>query len=734
MKPGGAAISAGEALLERRGRVKRVYYPSVVLRLLIRLEDFSNEDGASAAQESKPAVSPTVAAARLDQAAGQGADVGAALGEVDVEGEASARTAAARAAAPPTGKDAAPPADAPRDDLSIELAVVPLECTVELNGFRIADKLTATFSLPDLPIAPDLVRAMLVEAYFGTSSSADFGDPERWIPNLLGTQAPVFRGYADVEDMEAGDDFKISISARSMEARLMDAKIHPQTRERKIQRVDTYADPETGKIVRGERVTRYLQRFVRTVPEFSGKGGDAIGVRIYPNFDPKLEPVLSAELFLRSIQTAQSRALAGGQVQGAPGPAVGATDPSSGTPTIPAASSSGDMTAWDIFVRASELVGLIPIYDPSIIARDPVSGALVRGADNILLVPPQNLKETPQEGISIPGGPLDGFERELLLGGAGDPIRTQVRFLVWGHNLKRAKFSRKFGRVKAPAVRVTCYDPDGASGKRVLVSQYPKTARGTLASPSGTGRGSLAKGHQPTTEVVTKTIRGIRSQKMLDQIAVSLYSAISRHEVTVAIETDEMASYIDPTRPETHNENPDLLRLRPGTPCRVTVARKVVDPAAGDLAVDALSTLLERRFDPAFLRKALLKGTAAAAIPAEQRARLDGALAKLESAFGRARLTDWFYTKVVNLRWTVDDGFSLSAELANYIEARNLPANLSAQDAARNDERKLVKPGSSRPRTAAAIAAEARKNAADENALDVLEQAALAGSPENLNL
>jgi hypothetical protein len=724
--PGGAAISAKAALQRRAGRVKRVYYPAAVLRLRIRLEDFSNEDGAVAAQESKPAASQASRAAKLARDSEAESSTAAGLAQarvgdpagVDVAAEARGRVAAAQAAVVATG-DASPPDNVPPDDLSITVAVVPLECRVEGNSFRIADKLTASFSLADLPITPEIVRSMLVEAYFGTSSAADFGDPQRWIPPLLQTQAPDFRGYADVEDMTAGDDFRVTIQARSLEALLIDAKVHPMVKERRIQRSDSYTDPETGVVVRGERVTRFLKRFIATVPAFSGKNGaGTIGVRIYPNFDPAREPVLSASVFLRSLQTAQSRAQAGGQVQASPPGPSGDAQAGVGTPMVPAAT-PGEFSAWDVVVRAAELCGFIPTYDPSIVAVDPVSGELIRGADNILLIPPQTLKETPQEGVTIPGGPVDGFSRQMVPGGLFPPLRTQVRFMVWGSNIKALKWSRKFGRIKAPAVRVVSYDPDGAAGKRVISAQYPKTPRGTLASPSGTGRGGLRTGHQPTTEVVTKVIRGVRSQKLLNQIAVAFYHAISRHEMTCMIDTDEMASYIDPTMPDTHNENPDLLKLRSGTPIRVTVMRR-----KGDQALDSLSNLFEQRFNPAFLRKSLLQGSGATSFVSTGRQTLDQALAKIEASFAKAKLTDWFYVKTIVKNWSVDDGFSLQMEVANFVEARNLPANLSAGDAKANDELKLVKP-LARGRVDRRAAAEAaRQDAADANKEDLLEKQA----------
>jgi hypothetical protein len=708
--PAATVASAATQFALLRGRSKRTYYPSAVLRLFVRLEDWTNADGASAQTEAAPPPSRAQQLRAQAQARRASAASARALGSLSLTDAARARAASAADAAPPTGADQAPPNDVPRDDQSIEVAVVPLDLEVELNSFRIADKLTASFALADLPIVPELVRSVLVEAYFGTSRAEDFGTPARWIPSLLQTQAPMFRGYADVFETDAGEDFRVVIQARSLEARLMDKKVHPLTKERRVQRNDSFLDPQTHQVVRGEKITGFVRRFLGTVPEFSGALGDRIGVRLFPNVDDAQEPVLSAAMFLRTLQTASSRAAAGGQVQAAP-PDPSGTDPASqvpqGQPVVPAPAAATEFSVWDVLVRACELVGLLPLYDPSVLVQD-ASGQLVRGADNILLVPPQTLKETPEGGISIAGGPTDGFSRRIQVGGVGDPIRTEVRFLVWGENLKRLHFTRKYGRIKAPAVRVVCYDPDGAAGRRVLSAQFPATPRGTSVSASGSG----PRQHQPVEEVVTKVVAGIRDVGVLKQIAVALYHQLSRYEVSADIETDEMASYIDPTRPESHNENPDLLRLRPGTPVRVMVARRVVDPAAGDRAYDTLSQLFDRRANPAFLRKALLGGSGGAVFLGDAgRAKVEEALSRVEAAYQSARLTDWFYVRAVRHRWGADEGYSCAMEVANFVEARNLPQNLSAQDAADNDlrkKRKTAAPSVPDPRRAAAQANFAR--------------------------
>lgn len=675
------------------GSVKYVYRPGVIVRLTVRLEDWSNDDGALAQRESAPAKNP--AAKVIEQAASLEAlqAVRRASGEFDPAADAqviAAKKKAARVkAGKTTGTGAAAPVTAPPDAHTVQLGIVPLDISVEHNGFRTADKASIEVSLGDLPLPPDLIRSLLVEVFVGTVPADDFGDPQRWVPNIL-SNPPDFRGYAEQDNIEAdANTLKVSIDALSLEQRLMTLKINPFTKDRRIARG-------------GEPVTDYVRRLISTIPEFNGSLGDAIGVRVFPNVAPDQIPRLDATLFKRSLQSAASRAQAGGQVQPGPAPGVDpAQDPSVGQPMgvgFPTPSPAvADVSVWDVITRAAELAGLIPIYDPSIVARDLGGNVTMLGANNILLVPPQTIKETPQDGITIPGGPVDGFQRSITVGGT-TTIQTQVRFLVWGSNIKSYKMSRKYGREKAPRVRVVAHNPDAPAGKRTMTAVFPTTARATAISAIGSG---TSVGHAPVEEEVVRVIREVRSQKQLDQIAVALYHAIGRREVTCSIETDELSSYIDPTRPETHNENPDLLRLRPGTPCRVMVARRVADPASEGFEVNGLSELMDRRSNPAFLRKALATGTNLIA-PGQAKKKLEEALARIEDAFQTSRLTDWFYCRTMAWRWSPSEGWGASIELANYVEARSNPANLGPQDAQTNDAIKAARSVSKKDLAAAA--------------------------------
>lgn len=668
--------------------VKNIYRPAALARLTIRLEDFSNDDGQQAQQEGRPA--KTASARAIAGAASLSAlqAVRRASGESDPTLDAQVTVAKAKAARVASGKtagtQAAPPGGAAMDANTIPISIVPQDLSVSLNGFRTADKVEFEAALVDLPIPPDLVRSMLVEIFMGTVAVDDFADPARWIQKVMHTP-PAFRGYADEEALEVDEGrLSVRVTALSLEQRLMALKINPFTRERRIAKG-------------GEPVTAYIQRLISTIPEFNGTYGAAIGVRMFPNVDASKVPFLDAKLFKRSLQTAASRAQAGGPVQGGPPPGTDpAQDPSNGQPAgvgFPTpAPNVADVAVWDLIVRAAELAGTIPVYDPSIVATDVDGTVQPLGANNILLIPPQNIKETPQDGVTIPGGPTDGFSRQITIGGTS-PVRTQVRFLVWGSNIREMKIARKYGREKAPRVRLICHNPDAAAGHRVLTSVFPTTVRGTSVSAVGSAGG---KGHAPIEEEVVRVVREIRRQDELDRIAAALYHSIGRREVVCTIETNELASYIDPTRPESHNENPDILTLRPGTPVRVVVARRIQDPASQDFVVNGLSELMDRRANPAFLRNALASNPAIAASPAA-RALIEKSIAKLETAFQSSRLTDWFYTRNVNIRWSPSDGWSASIELTNYVEARNSPANLSKQDQQINDSAKAIKPGNTKP-------------------------------------
>lgn len=655
--------------------VPRSFRPSAILRMRVRLEDFSNEDGPNVVGRKMPLQSPRLLAqadadkrfvAQADRRASGDVDLAA---DVETQEAQDALNNAAVTSASPAPENVSP------DDLSVEFYIVPTSLTIELNGFRIADKLTAAFALHDLPIDPRVVRAILVEGWLCTVGLDDFADPGKWAPAVARAGFPMFRGYADMESLEVSDsDNQITLEAQSLEQQLMVAELDARS--------------QAGHIPTGdEPITSFIKRIVSTVPGFSGAVGDAIAVRMFPNVDPDKEPRIGRKMLLRTMQSAQSQVAANGgvPVQAAPVDEPGedpAATPGIGIPAVPK-STVEKMTVWDLVTRACEMSGaLIPIYDPTI---DP---------NAILLMPPQNLFETSdgtgQRAATSP--PHLQFSRSFHRPD-GSTWQSSARIMVWGHNVKSMKIQRQLGRIKAPGVRIVSYNPDAAPKERRLEVFFPTKPRSTWVQAEGTGRKAGAKGHKPVEEIVTFVIHGVRDKDVLQQAAVSLYHSLSRKELSIAIETDDMASFVDPSLPESGNDNPDLLRLRPGMEMQVRVARNPGDDARDrGLVVNELSDLFRRQGDPQFLR-GLLRGNRSSLISPAARDRLDQSLARLEAAYQSAKLTSSFYTKVVRHTFSNDEGYSCSMELINFVEARALPANVSTQDKKLNDQMKLVKPG-----------------------------------------
>lgn len=656
----------------------RQYRPTMVLQFQIRLEDFSNEDGPNAVGGKVPLKQPRTSiqsealpgleAAQAENRAAGRTDVAL---DVTVQQE---RDRATRAVDVP---QSAAPENVDPDDLVVKLYVVPTQIDIEANGFRIADKLNATVALNDLPIDPRIVRSVLVNGWITTVGVDDFADKARWVPKVIRAGNPMFRGYVDVHGIDVDEtNNEIAIDAVSLEQQLMIAELDARSTIRQIKGGE-------------EPLVDFVKRAISTVPGFSGAVGDVIGVELFPNFDKDKAPTVGKRLLLRTMQSAKSQAKGNGGNVEADDSSAG-TDPGSvpgkGVAEIPKPTVAKS-TVWDLITRACEMAaGLIPIYDPSI---DP---------NAILLMAPQNLMETPTGGVKVSQvtDPRLRFNRQYTRPD-GSTWESTARIMVYGGNIKSMKINRNFGRIKAPGVRVVSYNPDAPPKERRLEALFPITAKGSWVQSAGTGRKRGGKGHPPVNEIETYVIHGVRDLPVLKLIATSLYNSLARKEFTIAIETDDLSSWIDPANPESGNENPDLLRLRPGMAVQVKVARNTGNEKQDrGFVVNDLSDLFRRHGDPQFLRS-MLSGNRSALISEGARVKLDQALGRIEEAYQRAKLQDFFYVRVVRFRLSWVEGFSCAMELINYLEARALPANLSPEDKAAQDVLKEVKQGDTAP-------------------------------------
>jgi hypothetical protein len=488
----------------------------------------------------------------------------------------------------------------------------------------------------------------------------------------------------------------IHIKARSYESVLIDGKIAAQAKAYMIQGAC-------------EALTTYVNRILALYPPTSGDtGGDPFRAYWYAA-DPSKEPFLDRKTLNRSLQTAASRNASNGSVPGQePNPvtdnpsdgadAKGQGDSATGgSPSMPPKAVDADgMSIWDLITQACELCGCIPMYCPSLPAGTGSTDGKVQTvnpANCLLISPPQAFLDDIDSAISIQGGARDGFSRDLTI--AGKKVHSDVRFMVWGHNLAKMKLARKLGKVRVSAVEVRSYNPDADATLRVLSARYPS---GPLYKHKGKKANKMhEKGGGMINVVRTFVLKGIRDMGMLEQAACSIYHQLTRHELTIELETDELASYIDPvasqqagTLVENHNDNPDILKLCAGSPVHVTVAQK--SEQDGNLVISTLSEFYDTKANNivGLLTKQNDRWGAWRTDGSLDQAKIEETARKIQAAYRAAKLPDVYYCRAVHLHFSAEEGFSAHMELSNYMPD-NDPKTFATDDQKKNDVAKLKK-------------------------------------------
>lgn len=670
-------------------KIQGPYRPAAIIRLQIRLEDFLNSTDPTVPGETGSLVDK-LSTTKNQLKAAQKAKADAVANGGDVKAtdlkvrnlQRNVNTLTKEQPQPSTySRQAA-------DIYSVEFVTVPLTAALELNSYRIPDTLEFTFAFKDVPLPDQIIRVCLVEFFSGEVAAEDFGTPQKWALPMTRKNL-MFRGYADEWNVDNSDsDAKVSVKCRSIECVLYDAKINPLAKVYQVQ------DAKGARLTE-EPIDEYVNRILRQFPATSGgTGGDALRAVMYKAASA---PKLSRAALIRTLQTAKSTNAAAGSAPGQPGvipaaPPAGGTaagqTAGNGTPQIPQPVPA-EMTAWQLITQACQMVGMKIVYDPSIDpqATTGLSAAVSFGAENfgtfpkagdvLLIMPLAVIYDTQTGDIDVRGGAPDGFSRDFSLNGAS-PKSSTIRIFVWGRNVKTQKTRRKLGRIKAPAVQVQSYNPDGQAGGRTIVAQFP-TKKMINAM--------YAKGDGKIQQVEIRQIKdGIRDQNLLQQIAVSLYHEMGRQELQCTLETDEMASYYDPTIPG--QRNADVLTLRPATPVKIMVAKDTVQPGQG-IRPTPLQSLYAAA--PTELRAALLDQNRKfnPQLSDDQLTNIvEAYLTRIATSINSARMTDVFYTQTVRHNWSFEDGEGWSAEIivSNYVEARALPANISTQDQTINQQ------------------------------------------------
>lgn len=508
------------------------------------------------------------------------------------------------------------------DDMMIIGDVVPRSVSRKINSYRVPDEVNLTLPWTALPFDARIVRSALVLHYEGAVTADRF---HAGLQNGEGSRVPAtaenlrFVGFAtefDDSHDESGDE--VRLSAKSLIQILMDQKI-PML----------LPDPGGAKkaklpfghkrIASGTDIPGVIRAMLNVYPQFAIIRGPFVKLEEGDQL-PKLDPGRYPRLGVTPMERHRVKS-------------------SDAVPYVLRNSSKpGDESFWDAITDLCVSHGLIATIDRF----------------DLVLMRPRTLFRTGPTDYSTSQRrfPRVGGHREQL----GDT--DEVRRMVFGRNVASVKFKRKFGRIKAPNVRVTSYNPDVKdASKRLLTAVWPKKPSSSEPQATAIQAGTDAA----SVEYVNHIVYGIVDQDQLEEVAAATWETIARQELSVTFTTEDIASWSDDERFEPGLE-PDLLALRSGDPIRLFVA-----PAEreGSTAISELGVMARRLAGMAGEVGAVAYFTSIGI-------RHEDAV-KILRILRSSDLPDVFRVSGATVTFDIDSGFSISVEMRNYIRFRSEP-------------------------------------------------------------
>lgn len=419
---------------------------------------------------------------------------------------------------------------------------VPLKGSFKLPHPREAGQFSLVFDYADLPIDPRLVRALGVEIHLGTVSAENYargmggqtdssGRPLSIIKTRTDQLDPkthragvdldtlLFFAVADEWDVDHDIDGGsiVTIEGRDIRGILIDAKIPPA----KVAKID---------------LTQPIDKVVVNIIKTMGIDHDL-------TFD---------------VVTDKNEWENG--VVPSPGDADGLTRVRMGSsgekPTSAPANGggAGKSSYWDIITNYCELVGAMPQFRGNTL--------WIRPNKSIFAITSDTKLPTPFAG----GAPRAAGNEQL-----------RVRRMVYGRDLKKLHFSRKFAGKVVPTIRCISFDDRMAGKQRLIFGQWPPVD-------------SLIAQAKSDSEILPVPMYGIRSPARLVEIAKGIYEELGRGETGGTAEARTLASYGG------DNADPDLLRLRPMDPVEFVIDKRVLSsrsPLVSELANSERRTFAE---------------------------------------------------------------------------------------------------------------------------------------------
>jgi hypothetical protein len=494
---------------------------------------------------------------------------------------------------------------------SFVLNRVPKKASVELPGYRQAGTFNLTFDFKELPIDPRTVRAAAVEIHLGAVRADDFAagmrgrDGNNQRRSILRTRDDaggvrqdtlLLVGNIDVWKVDHSDHgSEVTMEGRDLRGILLDSPLNPAV----LEQLELHED---------------IVAVVQQILEFHPLGEQfTVEVNAAEWPDQTIPSPLSAGLIPRHRRGAR------GTRRGGRGNAAGA---------------SQQLNYWDAIVRFCYLVGAIPYF---------------RGT-KLWIRPTRSIFDQERAGFdpAIATPFLPDQPREV--GG----VQFSVRRLVYGRDVEKLHFERKFaGHARPKTVR--CVAINQSDANRGLEGPVVE-GRWPLPETSQRGRGArthtvAAGGQQSQEDVINIAVPGVADPARLQEIARNIFEEIGRNEMGGSVETKNLASFGG------DNQDPDLLRLRPGDGVEF-----YVDRSQGHARAPIVSTAGN------FARAAFEEAVR------DLRTRIsDESLCRVIVATARgqvAELQRWFRTSNVKYDWNADKGVGISFDFQNYFVQR----------------------------------------------------------------
>lgn len=521
--------------------------------------------------------------------------------------------------------------------LSSGFDIIPLECMVERNSYRLADTVKLKIPFSKLPFDPRIIRAMTLQVFGGVHTATSFaesvgtiGSPQLFIPDAIPPDRPfgglsneLIRGFADTIQLKGtGDDAVLELEGRDLTAILIDNEVPPNA----VLDIpgDVPLDILIKQILLGDGIPNSPRRL--GLPQARGVVVKNEATRPF-SFDPVTGEVFAREPLppvtdFKGPQWLDSKRSA-----------------KRGRKTSP--SGAHKVSYWDLITDICVSAGFI-VYIRTPNNPNPVPGALL---------PP------PEVVISRPRTYYEG--RGQLVPSSGIPV-PQRRKYVYGANVEDFDLKKKFAGTHVPVVEVRSYDV--VTGLPLFARWPPSAPHVKVANnrPSVTG---LADNEEIKVFVLDEVSFGqgttrVNVAEFLIDAAQSIYEQLGREEQSIRVKTSHCSGF-----PAFLNEGDvaDTFFLQSGDPIEIEFA--VHEPIEGQ--VNILSAF--EALDVAGRTEAyVLAGVPPAAAALAATASLSPLIQKQ------------YRTQRIAFNWDHESGWSFDIEAINYLDLRNA-AELAAE-------------------------------------------------------